>query len=487
MKEILEHAIELLVNQIESVAQKHKQKKLVTVLNKFIKEVDIPDVLQEHNNLIKELITLHEKHHELPGAMLVSLINLNKYPTLSNLVLNSVKELFPYEEADSFIELLYSKVKAIKIRQSTSKLVEKFILLENLSDEDVLKLYENLIVNEYLELVNDREDLHTTIKFDPTNIDELLESLQLVTEEARNKLKIPSGYKLLDEHFLSGGFEAGRIYVWGAEPGRGKSTLMINFVKNFVKQSFSKTELQSDKPPCVIYVTLENDPAETFTRISRSLLQKQINTRNLTEEIIQEISNEFKKMKTNLVVHYMTPNSSFTDLVMFIDTIAEEHRIVSIVVDYLNLIRLDHGKNEERRHELGRVTFLLKLLGITHKCPVLSPTQLNTSAYNDPFSNRLVVPTMKSLDESRQTAQNADFVGLLFEYPKHLLPPDLTYMYGSEEWIILAINIDKNRDDPKGVVTAAYNLPTYTINFFDKSTNDILVSRFLQQVLKTPK
>ncbi len=76
--------------------------------------------------------------------------------------------------------------------------------------------------------------------------------------------KTSTGFKLLDDEILWGGYEPSRLYVWGGGSGAGKSTLLNNSLLNAaVKNSLLMDEsikVQSSKEieKVFVYVTMEN-------------------------------------------------------------------------------------------------------------------------------------------------------------------------------------------------------------------------------------
>lgn len=107
-----------------------------------------------------------------------------------------------------------------------------------------------------------------------------------------------------------------------------------------------------------------------------------------------------------------------------------------LVVDYLQLVRADSGRNREQ--EVAQVSRELKALAMELDCVVILPAQLNrgSTARTDPK------PTMSDLRESGSIEQDADVVILLYR------PLD---PYGAPLPKIHLL-VDKNRHGPTGDV-----------------------------------
>jgi replicative DNA helicase len=472
--DVLENAIKYLLARATNPDQIQKQKKLAKPISVFLKSVSLPKDLQEYKNFLLELVKLHNQHKTISGRLLLQEINLDKYETIKRLI-SEIPDDFPYDEIDDFIDLLMVKAHAEEIKRTTNKLIDSFAKYPSMSDHEIVDNYKSIIISEYLKIIEYNNDTDV-LEFDPNDIDKLFDTIDILNTQAENKLKIPSGYPYLDE-FLNGGFEAGRIYLFGSPPGMGKSTLMLNFVTNMASTKFTKKMLQSTKPPAIIYVTLENEPLETYERIARMITKTPLRIRDLSPQQKEDLKQHLlDKIKTKFIIHYEKPGSNISNLITSISTYAETHRIVAIFIDYLDLLHYDLANIKEKRHELGAITFTLKLLGKTYKCPVISPTQLNTAGYPDKFSKKISIPTMKNLDESRQKAQNADFVGLMFPIHRDFIPHKLAAFYDKEGYdTFFGINIDKNRDGKTGMITGVANFNIYSIILFNKKDSDNVV------------
>jgi len=476
---VLQELMKHLLSRIDGVIEKRKQKTLANIAQRYLDIIYDESLYKDYIQFLDELVKLHLKFKDLGPTFIIKNINLDKYPKLKPEIIKYVSLDFEYSAIDDLIQALDTHIKATKIKKEIPYMISKLTSIETESDNEAVYKYKKFIVDSFIKLKQDTTDDFELV-FDPSNIDDLLERIQETIELAKNKLRIPSGYETLDSIYLPGGFESGRIYIFGSEPGFGKSTLMINFVKNFITRKYDPSTIKSDKPPAVLYVTLENDQVETFERLSRTMLQSPVKISQLRELELQKIRDIFKSLDTKLIIKYLKPGSDIADFMLYVDSVAEEHRIIAIVVDYLDLFNITSNR-QERRHELGEITFQLKILGIIHDCPIISPTQLNTQGYQDRYSGKINIPSKKTVDESRQKAQNADFLGLLFEIPKEFLPPQLQYEVNSEDRII-GINIDKNRDNPTGIVCVKFETSTYTMKFYNPEDNNVIVNNILRNI-----
>ncbi|MEN3039602.1 MAG: DnaB family ATPase, partial [Candidatus Kryptonium sp.] len=270
-----------------------------------------------------------------------------------------------------------------------------------------------------------------------------------------------SGFKNFDMRFLNGGFEPGRIYIFAGKPGQGKSALLLNFAYN--------AALKESENGAVLYITLENSVEETINRLLKILVYDVTGNR----EAYKDIRKDKQKMKDILLKHfsdkrfiikYFHPNFPTSDLLSWIATLQQKEKISIIFIDYLSLLTSTKAY-EQKRHELGQITLELKKMSRIFNVPIVTAAQLNTAGYD-------IIPTMKNIDESRQVAQHADFIGLLFDDKT-----DSNLNLIDECQMVLGINIDKNRNGPRGIARFLFDSLTMKLKEITKTGEKIVVAQ----------
>jgi hypothetical protein len=107
------------------------------------------------------------------------------------------------------------------------------------------------------------------------------------TWEARNKPQsvVRSGLRLLND-MLGGGYEGGRVYVYFALSGGGKSGVLAMSALWACDQRFNPEFRTKDptKTPCVVYLSQENDLYETIERMISFALGSDVDLRHVEQE-----------------------------------------------------------------------------------------------------------------------------------------------------------------------------------------------------------
>jgi replicative DNA helicase len=178
-----------------------------------------------------------------------------------------------------------------------------------------------------------------------------------------------TGIECLDQ--ICGGMRAGELWVVGGKPSRGKSVLMLQIAAEVIG---------AGKPVAIF--SLEMMAHEVIGRLVSttarldygSITQPRTANKSQLSILKQTIGN----LSTAPLWIDATSNQTIDTIVGEAERIRDMHGSLDlVVVDYLQLIRGNRGKNESREEEVARVSGGLKQLAKLLKCPVLSATQLN--------------------------------------------------------------------------------------------------------------
>lgn len=488
--EFIMECFNMLLGKPENNKALKKQKILAEYLLSNMDKFEMTNINKNLVKLLRIVCTSHKQYESEPGNILFDDFSISQ--DLISEFKNEILNITSYVQEDEierlrlegFIKLAKSKLSGITIKNKIEDMVMDLskIISED-STDDILEKYEKIIQKEYIAIIDDYKrsnaDENEIIisTGNDKNEKEIVDEITHLSELSRNKKKVSSGYEVMDST-LGSGFEAGRVYIFGGKPGLGKSALLLNFLVNY-GSAISKLKRDRNKNKAIVYITLENDMVETSERLIRITTKYQYSLKSISNDEIINISSALMSKFTKVIyIKYLYPyTTSTTDLFMYLDKVNQEYEIDAIYVDYLNLISSSEktikNKKLEKRHELGMVTAESKVISKRFGCPIIIPTQLNTSGYDT------IPPTMKNIDESRQVAQNADFVGLLFEVPSNIIPPDILYKYANGK--IIGINIDKNRDGRKDIVFYNFNQNIYRFEELDQVSIKKLKTIVLQQ------
>nr|AYR05795.1 replication helicase subunit [Lithothamnion sp.] len=183
-----------------------------------------------------------------------------------------------------------------------------------------------------------------------------------------------SGFKALDE--ITNGFKDGDLIVIAGRPSMGKTSFVINITNHIIMKlnlgvyifslEMSKNQILDKIISIASKITINNISNK---KIIAHEWQNLHNTCRLLMQSNLQIDDE-----GNASINYI---KSKTKLINYITK-----KKTTIIIDYLQLIKINTLKIESRTQELGYITRELKLLAKNLKTPVIVLSQLNRSIEN---------------------------------------------------------------------------------------------------------
>lgn len=245
-----------------------------------------------------------------------------------------------------------------------------------------------------------------------------------------------TGYRSLDRK-LGGGMYRSGMYIVGARPGMGKTTLGINIAENiagsgkkvlFVSLEMGRIQIMCKRMAC-------------FAGISYTKL--------MTGGLSQQGMEEAVLTAETLAQHPFFVSDKSGACGADIGRMARRIKGLSaIVVDYLGLMRpQSENANKPRYEQMTEISAEIKALAKSLEIPVLVLCQLNRENAKDGDKR----PQLQHLRDSGAIEQDADAVMLLHRqeyYSKDKLEPD----YVPPEWEELEVIVAKNRHGETGLV-----------------------------------
>ena len=329
-------------------------------------------------------------------------------------------------------------VKQVRLRKKINALFNNYDELSNVlesirdgsfeSIDDLVEDYEVTIKTLYSNMMESNRAV--TIEA-AASLDLMKDDYQHVTDMILRKYdrsnKTPTGFHLIDNEILYGGYEPSRLYVWGGGSGAGKSTMLNNTIINSARINPLEID-QKARPPvrgeihrAYLYVTLENTIEEALMRTYQPLFDATIP--QMLQEISQgvnikkKINDRLAENSSTIIMKYFPATTvSALDLMGVVDDAIQEYgkeSIAGLYIDYLDLLKTD-TRYDIYRLELGHITLALKTLAVQFNIPVITGTQLGRSAYKINQSSELGVD---QISESIKKVEHADFVGLLAKDP----------------------------------------------------------------------
>jgi len=287
------------------------------------------------------------------------------------------------ESLQEAIDRLNLKRAKTKQKQELDKLLLKISDLQNKGEtEEAIKLIENKI--------NGIKEKSLELNFDRLLINKKLDSLYKELLETKNHLN--SGYKIGGDDIT---LPPGAISVLSAPTSHGKTTFLINILLNL-------TERYKDKE--FYFLSFEED--------ENNILLKTINTfcnvdigKNNREEIkklhypsLGDLIGEAPKRKEikdktdvffkdyidtrRVSIKYCDYNAE--ELVGAIKYLKKNTNVGAILIDYIQLINLPKGKNNNysRQQELKEICIMLKDVAIETGLPIIVGAQFNREVVN---------------------------------------------------------------------------------------------------------
>lgn len=209
---------------------------------------------------------------------------------------------------------------------------------------------------------------------------------------------LETGFADLDG--LTHGLRPGQVFVVGARPGVGKTSLALNIA----------THVAIDLKHPVGFFSLEMCGAELTLRLlsSRSAVPlDRLQTGQLTEEHFRRVTVATAAI-SNAPLHIVDEEGiTVAQLRAKARRLHRKHRLALVVVDYLQLLRPNRN-NASRTVEVSELSSSLKALAKELALPVIVLSQLNRDSETEQRE-----PRLRDLRYSGSIEQDADIVGLL--------------------------------------------------------------------------
>lgn len=329
-------------------------------------------------------------------------------------------------------------VKQLRLRKKINALFQNYDQLNDVlssirdgsfeSIDDLVEDYEVTIKTLYSNMMENNRSV--TIEA-AASLDLMKDDFKHVTEMILKKYdrsnKTPTGFKILDNDILYGGYEPSRLYIWGGGSGAGKSTMLNNTIINSATMNPVEIDRTAQAPVrgeihrAYIYITLENTIEEALMRTYQPLydatIKQMLNDIVTGVDIKKKINDRLAENSSTIIMKYFPATTiSALDLMGVVDDAIDQYgkdAIAGLYIDYLDLLKTD-ARYDIYRLELGHITLALKTLAVQYNIPVITGTQLGRSAYKIDKSTDLSVDI---ISESIKKVEHADFIGLLAKDP----------------------------------------------------------------------
>ena len=248
-------------------------------------------------------------------------------------------------------------------------------------DDDNIKSYKSIEDDMYsiaTSIINIRRKTRSLDSDQTFSLDS--DVFEQVVEDAVNKLKdrnriFTTGIRRLNT-ILSPGYMSKRLYLYLAFPGKGKSTMLLKSAIDIKKYNKNIKTKDPSKRPAVLFLTLENDIAETVERMYNIAVDGD-DIRNYTPK---QIKNKMKKeghlsltSEDNIdiiIKEYKNREIDTNDIYSIIDDYSDDGvEIIALIVDYIKGLR-PAEKADTEKGELKNISNELKEIAKYYDIPV---------------------------------------------------------------------------------------------------------------------
>lgn len=326
---------------------------------------------------------------------------LNEYSseTVMNTIKSCVAESYSSAQAKEYAEVILKDYKA--------KLLKERLANMSIQPADIDGLIGALITD--LEAMQDSK--HSPTK--SLGIISRENKDKYFTESKANKLNI--GFPRIDA--LLGGLEGGDVIAIGARPGVGKSAFVTQIAANMAdegyKVGFYNLEMQEKQ---VYERFVVNASGLSLTRLRRAL-----NFQGDEEKLFTEANEKLSKIENVMIA---TGSKAINEIRAEVKHM--EYDI--IIIDYLQLIRGDGSRKNNRYAEVGDISKGIKQIAMELNIPVIVLSQLNRTSEMGKGKE----PTMAEFRESGDIEQDASVVMLMWNLDE-------------EDRSLKGLKVDKNR------------------------------------------
>lgn len=267
----------------------------------------------------------------------------------------------------------------------------------------------------------------------PTVGDLLIDHLESLEQQLDDKDVVPPPYA--DLMRLLPGLRPGQLIVVGARPGVGKSVVSLDFARY--------AAIQLKLPTLMISLEMSNPEIMNRLIAAEAMVDLgRLTGHTLTDEDRIRIARVQGRIFDAPLTLDDNPHCTLGHVRARLRGMARTDPCRLLIIDYLSL--MTSPKAESREREVAELSRGLKLIAKEFQVPILCAHQLNRESTKRADKR----PVLADLRESGAVEQDADIVLLLHREDIH----DKESPRAGE----IDVQIEKNRNGPRGVVTAAF-------------------------------
>ncbi|MEM6264906.1 MAG: replicative DNA helicase [Bacteroidota bacterium] len=325
-------------------------------------------------------------------------------------------------------------------------IAEKYILrqLIHLGDKVVNEAYDT--TTDALELLDKTEQdifqvSETHLRRNYSGMNDLVVRTLERLEEMRSKdtsvTGIPSGFSALDA--MTAGWQRTDMVIIAARPAMGKTALTLTLARN--------ASVRFGTPTAIFSLEMAGVQLTQRLICSESELDAQkVRTGRLEDYEWKQLITRIGPLSKADIFIDDTPGLSISDLRAKCRRLKAEKNIGMVIIDYLQLMTGNLGRNTNREQEIAGISRSLKIIAKELDVCVIALSQLSRAVESRGGDKR---PVLSDLRESGSIEQDADMVAFLYrpEYYGFETDDEGNSTQGMAELIIA-----KQRNGPTGTV-----------------------------------
>ena len=233
--------------------------------------------------------------------------------------------------------------------------------------------------------------------------DEIMNAISSIKNSKENLIK--TGFKSIDD--LCGGMTRGEISIIGGRPGHGKTTMILNVLKNCVDAGNKVLMINREMTNVEMLkklITLESENL-SYMMIRQGIFENgDVEEIERTKKVIEEKYNKDRFLMFDKIYNFSNGASEI-----------KKFKPDVIIDDYIQLISPENGI-DQRRLQLEKIVNDYKWLAKNNNCVVILVSQLNRMLEHRGDAK----PRLSDLAESgsiEQVAENVIFV--YYDYKIH--------------------------------------------------------------------
>ncbi|MBQ6510863.1 replicative DNA helicase [Candidatus Saccharibacteria bacterium] len=385
---------------------------------------------QKHGQIFQAMISLYD--HNKPIDLLTLTAELRTNKALKGVGgAPYITELTNFVPTSSHAKAYADIVKKMSVRRQLIKAGTTIAEKAFSEDAEVAKLIDQA-----------EKDLFEVSKKDTksesSSLDQLLvnafDRIEMLYKNKGALRGLKTGYPDLDKN--TAGLQKGDLFIVGARPSMGKTTLAHNIAYNVA--SINKAG--------VLFFSMEMSKDQIVDRIVSDVSgvgEWNIRTGNISDEDLPKISDALGEMSDIPLYIDDTSGMDILEIRNKARRAVHDNDIKLIIIDYLQLIQGSDRYAGNRVQEVTEISRGLKILARELEVTIIALAQLNrgVTGRDDPR------PQMSDLRESGSIEQDADIIALMHSKDYfHRNDPDY------EEDHIMELIIAKHRNGPVGTI-----------------------------------